>query len=166
MRKSALIAALFLLAGCDQKSEVEEVLNAAFGLEPNCYRSEEPPELPLRVRATRDHQPVLEGLLGAKLITVEADPVARVPTWVINVTQAGIEAKVWTPGKGFCVGRKIVHTIDNIEDWPDTLTVDYSWRYEPADWAKTLNMPGIFTFVKARAALGKTKDGLKVRVLY
>jgi hypothetical protein len=91
--------------------------------------------------------------------------------FVLDITPKGKDELVWDPSRGFCVGRRGVHSV---ERWTEptstqgvqTIRIDYKWKVVARpSWANDQlfsDVPGVAEPVEAIAMAQKTSDGWTV----
>jgi len=175
-------AACMALAACGSgpsksaiKTAVDEQLQKG---DPVCWGVTNPnPTFPLRVtvNANRPLHAILQGLAKENLITVQ--PVQgsgffSQPAAQITITDKGNTAQVWTPGKGFCVGRQ---GVDEVKEFTEpapangvTMTqADFTWKIvDTPSWVSRpdyAGVPGMTQSGEGKAILVKTNEGWKAQ---
>jgi len=166
------------LAACGSgpsKSDIKTAVDAQFQKDdPICWNVTNPnPTFPLRV-TTNPNRPlhaILQGLAHENLITlqqVEGSGFFAQPATQITITDKGNAAKAWTPGKGFCVGRRGVDVVqDFTEPAPaNGVTVsqaNFTWKVvDVPPWATRedfAGVPGMTRPGEGKAILVKTNEG-------
>ena len=178
---AAACIASFALTGCHagpSKGDIKDALNTGLAKDSSvCWSvTDRNAVFPLRVSADMQHiHPILLGMRKegyVALSRVTATGFFGGDILQVQVTPAGAGKNVWTPGQGFCVGRKVV---DEVRQWTvpssaegmSVTYVDFTWKVDDLPgWANRDDFAGVGGMrepVAAKVALVKTNSGWQVQ---
>jgi hypothetical protein len=175
----SLCAAAFALSACGSgptDRSLADGLNQSFADKPVCFAVMDPNATPpMRVSAS-PNDPILAGLAKEGMITVQQDGgfLGFLGSVQIALTENGAKHKVWTQGRGFCLGHKAV---DEIQKWTEPASqngviatrVSFTWKISGLPrWVKRDDfaaIPGMTNAQPGVAVMVKTNKGWDVQAI-
>jgi hypothetical protein len=172
-----------LLAGCGMGPSAGELahgINEELKKEKICWnvQNSEGISFPMQVRINRfrnddENDKIINGLFsdGYAEGSVKRGSFG-VDKLTINLTAKGNDAKVWVPGKGFCIGH---YGVDEIKQWTEpgqqaatvSTTVDFTLKLQDIpNWAQSpafADIRGMTQPLDAVAVFIKTNQGWKLQ---